>query len=327
MELDLDLDLESEAWSDFEKFQDETGPSKITTNSYSVYTCKCGGQKVIGSENLPVCTSCGRLDSMYIDDTPEWTSGVSEAGVSKDPSRCGNLASDTGLFSAAWGTGTIISAGYKTSYACRRMARINFHTSMNHKDRSLFHAYKDIDEAAKEALHLSDKVVRDAKVMYKKFNSDVLTRGAVRLGIKANCVLYACKLSNIPRTTKEIADAFGIPTKDISRTSHQFRETILNEVQKSAPSITRPVDVVHRLLNSFESTGDVRMNCIKMCRQLEGCVPLMSKTPNSIASAVILITLKLTKPDVCEKCGISLPTLNKIEAIVKAYLEETRISV
>ena len=40
--------------------------------------------------------------------------------------------------------------------------------------------------------------------------------GAVRLGIKGNCVLYACRLAQTPRTTKEIADMFGIQSKDIS---------------------------------------------------------------------------------------------------------------
>ena len=212
----------------------------------------------------------------------------------------------------------------------RRMARINFHSSMNHKDRSLFHAYKDIDEASmNKALNLSDAVIKDAKVMYRKFNGAKLTRGAIRLGIKANCVLYACKLSNFPRTTKEVADAFGIPTKDISRTSNIFRETILSDVQKSNSTITRPIDVVHRLLNTFNiSDRLLKVKCMKMCKHLEECVPLMGKTPTSIASIVILIILgeKTNKPEICEKCGISMPTLNKIESLTKAYLEENPIS-
>jgi len=253
-------EAEEEAWGYFEKFRDDNKPASIEVVYHKKYFCKCGGAKVTGPDNLPVCTSCGALESMFIDDSPEWTSGVSESGVSKDPSRCGNLASDTELFSTAWGTGTVINTGYGTSYAARRMARINFHSSMNHKDRSLFHAYKDIEQAARDTLQLSEKIVRDSKVMYRKFNLEKLTRGAVRLGIKANCVMYACKLSNMPRTTKEIADAFGIPTKDLSRTSHLFRETILNETQKSEPTVTKPLDVMHRLLNSFESTaGDTRM--------------------------------------------------------------------
>jgi transcription initiation factor TFIIIB Brf1 subunit/transcription initiation factor TFIIB len=138
--------------------------------------------------------------------------------------------------------------------------------------------------------------------------------------------MYACKLSNIPRTTKEIADAFDIPTRDISRTAQLFKETILGETQKKL-SVTRSADVVHRLLNSFNLGGDrqIRINCIKLCKKLDNCTTLMSKTPSSIASVVILLSLGslTTKQDVCEKCSISMPTLVKIEALAKAYLEES----
>jgi hypothetical protein len=50
----------------------------------------------------------------------------------------------------------------------------------------------------------------------------------------------------------------------------------------------------------------------------------MGKTPSSIASAVILTVLGplTTKQEICEKCEISMPTLNKIETLLKAYLEE-----
>ena len=49
----------------------------------------------------------------------------------------------------------------------------------------------------------------------------------------------------------------------------------------------------------------------------------MSKTPNSIASAVILIALKgvHTKSEICSTCGVSVPTVNKIETIIKKHLE------
>jgi hypothetical protein len=61
-----------------------------------------------------------------------------------------------------------------------------------------------------------------------------------------------------------------------------------------------------------------------MCTKLEKCSELMSKTPNSVASTIIYIVLKgtFTKTDVCEKCGVSVPTVNKIETIIKKYLEE-----
>jgi transcription initiation factor TFIIIB Brf1 subunit/transcription initiation factor TFIIB len=163
--------------------------------------------------------------------------------------------------------------------------------------------------------------------MYKKFNEEKLTRGAVRCGIKANCVLTSCKLANIPRTTKEIADAFGIPSKDISRTNQMFRETILgtSDTQK----ITKPSDVIIRMFNDFTMIEDsskrkMAMKGRKICKHLEPCVELMGKTPNSIASGIILYLVgdQVSKQEVAKICKISTPTLNKIEVIIRKYLED-----
>lgn len=310
-------DIDS-AWADFASFRREN-EKEVKVDICNEFFCKCGGVKIV-VENVHVCHSCGLVDKNTIDDSPEWTSGVSEDGVVSDPSRCG-MPTDTELFSEQWGAGLMINS-LGASYAVKRMAKINFHSSMNHKDRSLFHAYKDIELAALTNLNLPATVVRDAKVMYKKFNAEKLTRGAVRSGVKANCVLAACKLSNWPRTTKDIADAFGIPVKDVSRTSQLFRETILGE---SAPKITKPFHVVTRLLNdfSFENRSMVGVKCRKMCEKLEPCVKLMGKTPTSIASAVIFIVTGISKQEIASTCKVSLPTLNKIESLVKEYLEAT----
>jgi hypothetical protein len=60
-----------------------------------------------------------------------------------------------------------------------------------------------------------------------------------------------------------------------------------------------------------------------MADDLQSCVQLMGKTPTSVASVIILKVLKefVTKGTVCQKCNISLPTLNKIEVLVNKYLE------
>jgi transcription initiation factor TFIIB len=315
-----------EAWGDFDKYIAEHAPIKESSTVNGVYFCKCGGVKMLGLDNLQVCTTCGIVDACYIDETAEWTSGVSENGVVSDPGRCG-MPSDTELFSAAWGAGLVINSR-GSSYAVRRMAKVNFHSSMNHKDRALFHAYKDIELAALTRLNLPATVIRDAKVMYKKFNGEKLTRGAVRCGIKANCVLTACKLANIPRTTKEVADAFEIPSKDISRTSQMFRETLLGDsATVSESKVTKPCDVLPRIMNDFIMIDEIEKRkiaskCRKMCAQIESCVELMGKTPNSIASAVILIVLdgQIPKSDVANVCKISVPTLNKIESIVRKFI-------
>ena len=279
--------------------------------------CKCA--KIITKEGLPTCPSCGLIDAMYIDEKPEWTSGISEDGRVNDPSRCGNPNSNPELFSNSWGKGTIITTKRNSKYETKRMAKINFHQSMNHRDRSLFHVYKDIDESCHM---LPDSVLKDAKMMYKKFSDKKLTRGAVRTGIKANCVLFACRMSKIPRTTKEISEMFSIHSKDVSRTTQLFKETMLGKTTNSYTTL--PYDVMNRLLNSFEVSRQERLSCNKMCSNLEDCSQLMSKTPNSVASVIIYIVLKnkVSKSEICERCSVSIPTINKIESIIKKHLEE-----
>jgi transcription initiation factor TFIIIB Brf1 subunit/transcription initiation factor TFIIB len=294
-------------------------PKQTEEKPANIHICReCSGTKIISPEGLPTCSECGLVDDRFIDDTAEWTSGMTDDGKVNDPSRCGNPNPNPELFSQNWGKGTVISTQRSSTYENKRMAKINFHMSMNHKDRSLFHAYKDIDEAC---YTLPDSILKDAKMMYKKFNTQKLTRGAVRLGIKANCVLYACRLAQFPRTTKEIADMFGIQSKDISRTTQMFQDVISGKTEKNY--VTKAFDVMNRLLNSFDVTRDERLQCNRMCNATEDCVDLMSKTPNSIASAIIHIVFgnKVTKAEMCEKCSVSIPTLNKIEVIIKKHLE------
>lgn len=311
-------------WAEFEALRNQTKPAAITKPINDEFICSCGGLKVKNMDELPTCTSCGVCDAMYIDTSAEWTSGVDDTGKVSDPSRCG-APQDLELFSEQWGNSTVMRAKGKSTWAMKRQAKINFHMSMNHRDRALYHAYKDIDAAAKHSLQLPDNVARQAKIFYRKFNESKLTRGAIRNGIKANCIMYACKLNNVPRSTKEIAEAYGIPTKDISRTHDIFKKEILQEQQTT---ITKPADLVNRLLHTFPLVGNRRLitvQCRKLCEQLERCVDLMGKTPNSIASVVILLVVKPTKQQICKNCSISMPTLNKIELVVKKYLEDNSI--
>lgn len=304
-------------WSHVDQTQKNKTPTiKPVDNRFCT---DCAEYKTLTREGM-VCTGCGKVDSIYIDDTAEWTSGVSDDGRVSDPSRCMVPTSNQDLFSNAWGKGTVIATKYTSSYETKRMAKINFHSSMNHRDRSLFHAYKDIDEACTS---LPEGVLKDAKTLYKKFNENKLTRGAVRSGVKANCVLYACRLANIPRTTKEVADMFGIQCKDISRTTTMFTGIIKDE-KTEKNYVTKPFNVMSRLLNSFEISRDERLKCNQMCNKLEECVDLMSKSPNSVATAIIFTVLegRMSKSELCEKCGVSIPTLNKIVVILKRHLED-----
>ena len=314
------------AWSDFASLKSgESDGARAQTLTCEFLCDVCGGPKVFdGVEiDLPTCRDCGRVDDTYICEEPEWRSGGGGDGETADPSRVG-APTNTDHFSAAWGQTTYMTVNRAASYATKRLARINMHASMNHKDRALFHAYAELDRIGKGVLGLTEAVMYSAKIKYKAFNEAVLTRGAVRNGIKANCVFQACREAGVARTTQEIADAFGIPARDLSRTFDMYQE----QVPETVVHVTTPADLVTRFFNEIRGVpeserGRIKMRIISKCRSLEEKVELMGRTPKAIACAVMASVLKEfpgapSRAELCKICDISVPTLSKIEALLNS---------
>lgn len=281
----------------------------------------CGGRRQYDVfDDLPVCVDCARIDYSFVSEEPEWRSGGDDGKA--DPSRVGAPV-NTDHFSAAWGVSTIMNVAKQASYQQKRLAMINLHNSMNHRDRALFHTYYDLDKVGKQILNLPDSIMYQVKIKYKAFNEAVLTRGAVRNGIKANCVFQACREAGVSRTTQEIANAFGIPPRDLSRTFDMYQE----QLPETEVHITTAADVIPRFFNDItcvpeSQRGRIKMKIIKFAKEMEECVELQGRTPKAVACAIMFVILKemaLTpvKTELCAICGVSVPTLNKIEVIVR----------
>jgi transcription initiation factor TFIIIB Brf1 subunit/transcription initiation factor TFIIB len=161
------------------------------------------------------------------------------------------------------------------------------------------------------------------KIKYKAFNEAVLTRGAVRNGIKANCVFQACREAGVSRTTQEIADAFGIPARDLARTFDMYQE----QLPETEVHITTAADVIPRFFNDItcvpeSQRGRIKMKIINVAKEMDECVELQGRTPKAVACAIIFVILKemsMTpdKAELCRICGVSVPTLSKIEVLVR----------
>jgi len=314
------MDEIEKSWALLDEFRSQ---NETVQEIVAHWQCPCGGVKVI--YDLPVCTSCGRVDSHYLSDEPEWNSGGDPDTGNKDPSRVGAPV-NTDHFSASWGMGTKI-VPKSGSYASARMSRIHHHLSMHHRDRALFHAYQQLMDIGSRVLGLPDTVMYSAKIKYKEFNEAVLTRGAVRNGVKANCIFQACREHNISRSTKEIADAFGIPVRDLSRTTEMYQEQVPDE----KVHVMTAAHLVPRFFNDIQlpdtEKGKTKMKVIRFCKELEESVELMGRTPKAIACAVIFVVLAgaIDRASICKICDVSVPTLSKIETIVRAELKEKKL--
>ena len=300
-------------WNIFDELQKENAPVE-EIKFIDIHKCKnCNSCGHIVEE---VCTKCGYTSNIWIDGTAEWRSGVSEDGVVHDPSRVG--MAENPLYSSNWGKGTMMNVK-RGQGKYTLTARINYHSGMNHKDRALHKAYGDFDHAALK-LRVSKQIAMMAKALYKKFTEDTLTRGAVRTGVKANCLFWACKTQGVPRSTKEVAEAFSIETKDISRTFDKARD-IINPRQNK---ITMPADMVPRIFNNLgveldRAMGVKKMQCVKDCNALIDCSKLMGKTPMAVAAVVVMHKLALTKAEIARAANVSVATITKVDAIVKVW--------
>jgi len=313
--------MEEQSWALLDELRSST--EVLHEIIESEWVCVCGGRKIL--YETPVCVECGRADECWVSDEPEWNSGGDPDKGAKDPSRVG-AAVNTDHFSASWGMGTMIVPRTK-SYGTARMSRIHHHLSMDHKNRALFHAYQQMMDIGTRILGLPEVVMYSAKIKYKEFNESKLTRGAVRNGIKANCIFQACREHNVSRSTKEIADAFGIPVKDLSRTTEMYQE----QVPDAEVHVMTAAHLIPRFFNEIDipdsEKGKIKMKVIRLCKELEDSVDLMGRTPKAIACAVIFVVLAgaIDRGSVCKVCDVSVPTLSKIETIVRSELKEKNL--
>ena len=90
--------------------------------------------------------------------------------------------------------------------------------------------------------------------------------------------------------------------------------------------VTTAADLVSRFFNDVKGIpsserGKIKMKVVAKCKSYEDNVELMGRTPKAIACAVMAAVLAgvpgaPTRAELCTICGISLPTLSKIEAII-----------
>ena len=290
---------------------EETSPS-VEAETRDLTKCiHCGGGLMTNHETDVVCMECGIVDASVgrIDQGADWSSGVTDEG-SKDGSRVGMAPNP--LYNT-WGNGSKIAKTKGMTVQQKRMAKIDFHLSSNHKDRALHQSYLDIQESC-ALLGISLSTIELAKGFYKRISTQGITRGTVRIGMKANCVYYACKREGVPRTLHEIAGAFGIEPKDISRVSNKFRDCL--DTQDTEERVTMASDMIPRLMSEIRpmSNGRTTYGIVNLCKRIERMSEFMGKVSGGVAGACILYSLNdVDIEKIKDATGVSKITLTKLK--------------
>ena len=315
----MDTDFET-----FFSYLKKTEQEEINTHSTLCIDCKADTLFSDRTNGSIVCTSCGSVnENSFIDESAEWNFNSEDAAQGKDPSRCG---CPTNPFFEKSSMSTFIGGKGKTNWLLRR---IHQQQSMDYIERARWHIFEGINRVA-EAHSLPLIVTNQAKLYYKELSGKKLSRGGVRKGLIACCFLYACKVCNVPRSVKEIANMCDIDTAKINNATKIFEDVMNIQESKSelGSANTKSNDLISRFVAYLNLDKKEKQQIIKkidvLNEQIEKTGILVGKTPSAITSAMVFFVLSkdghsVNKKNLASQHNISVVTLNKIVKIIEQH--------
>ena len=269
---------------------------------------------------MVICKVCKNVIT-NICDNPEWRYYGSNDNKSSDPTRCG-MPVNTLLPESSVGSTVSFGSNSNGMYQIRRMQQWS---GMPYKERSIYKVFLDIQNVC--ARHnIQTKIVNEAKSIYKIVSTTKISRGSNRAGIIASCVYFACKECDVPRSSKEIAEMFGITSNIMTKGVKKCQEIIhmdkKNKNRISKTKSTKPIDFISRFCNKLNIPDLDTEKILKICRITVDNYIISENTPSSIASGCIYYYIKktdlgITKKDISDICKISEVTINKCCKIIE----------
>ena len=193
---------------------------------------------------------------------------------------------------------------------------------MPYKERSLYNVFMKIQQTALDH-GITQVIIEEAKILYKKISEAKISRGSNRQGIIAACIYKACKLKGVPRSHKEIATIFSLEIKHMTKGCKKFDE-IMNSI-KVNDSIriegSRSIDYIQRFCSKLDISTKITEVCKYVCLKAEEHYFVSENTPPSIAAGSIylicnLYNINISKFEISNICKISEVTISKCYKIM-----------
>ena len=220
--------------------------------------------------------------------------------------------------------GSIVGGAYYKNYNMRLVQKMNNYTSMSYKDRSVLNVFNTISTSCKRH-DITDKIIDEAKGIYKHISSKKISRGSNRVGIIAACVFMAAKNVGNPRSNKEISKIFDCDPKIITKGIKSVNEIL--RVHKLGERINTErvdaLDLIARFCNNVDLSQKQIKEIITMSKMLmeKYNIKLSSCTPPSLSASFIyyyiyINNLNITKKQISTNTNISIVTIQKITNIL-----------
>lgn len=320
----------SDSPSDMEENSDNTSSEKSANKKSDMFDSKnctdCDTDSLVYEDGAYFCHNCGKFQEVRINQEQEWRFYGDSDSKSTDPTRVGmpmnQLLPESSL-------GTVISNKGSHSVEFEKMRQYHTWNTMPYKERSLYRVYERLQSKALKA-GIPTCIIENAKSMYKQLSEAQISRGANRRGLMASCIYIACKMENVPRSAKEIADIYDLKVSEMTKGCKKFIEIMnLTKIRKSyVIGSSTPMNFIKRFCSKLGLSQDIFHICEYVAYATTKLDIVDENTPPSIAAGSIFLVMSLcniniSKKQVAQACKISEVTISK--CYKKLYLHRIRL--
>lgn len=312
-----EINFEDNIWKEFESI-DKIEKVEEIINKNICSDCK-SQNVIVDIKSASVCQDCGSVQGFTLDKNPEWING-DEGGGEND--RCGNA---TSYFFPQSSLGTNIK-----SHKYDKIKMVHDWSQMPYKERSLYEVFQFIDAKCDKA-GVVKSIIDNAKILYKHISDiksengkTIIIRGLNRKSLIAACAYNGAKNQGLPRTTKEIADIFGLTVKQVTKGNRKYDNLIDNYKYINENKSNLAINYIDRFGSKLRIPSIILEHAKLISVNISRLDIASGHQPPSIASASLMIALKvgnleLDKKVISKLFGISDVTITKTYKKILEY--------
>lgn len=183
-------------------------------------------------------------------------------------------------------TGNMLSSEMKS--AVKRLRLWDKRAGKN-TDKNYQHAFHEL-ERIRDKIGVSDTVMEKSAYLYRKIVERRLTRGRNITTFVAASLYTACRITETPRTVKDIQKASGVSRRDLTK----YYRLMLKEFDLQIPMLD-PTQCVVRIANNVGISEKTKRFAIDLLYKAKQHGVLEGKDPTSTAATAIYIACKKMK--------------------------------
>jgi transcription initiation factor TFIIB len=193
--------------------------------------------------------------------------------------------------------------------------RSRVHSSV---DRNLAQAMAELDRLS-DKLHIPPGIKEKAAVIYRKALDKGLVRGRSISAIAAASLYAACRITQTPRTLREISDQSPIDKKDVARCYRLMLREL--DLQMPKPDAQLRVPKIAAKVGVGEKT---QQTAVDLLRRAEKLKTTAGKDPMGLAAAALYIACvindeKRTQKMIADAAGVTEVTIrNRYKGLKEA---------